>query len=114
MVFDAAVASELEDNEYNGDKINPKWRGNYNYSAFSALFKVREERFWNVVGAGTTRGRSLFNYEIQMNPITSNPDNVDYGKYTVTIKVASPASYNSANIGLRWLVSVNKFRNFVV
>lgn len=114
MVFDAAVAAGLEDNEFNGDKVNPKWRGNYRYSAFSALFKVREERFWNVTGKTTTKARSLFNYEINMAPITSDADSSDYGKYTVTIKVASPASYNSANIGLRWLVTVNKFRNFVV
>jgi hypothetical protein len=114
MVFDAAVAAGLEDNEYNGNKINPKWRGNYRYSAFSALFKVREERFWDVVRSSVTQGRGLFNYEIQMIPFTSDTNNSDYGKYTVTIKVASPASYNSANIGLRWLVTVNKFRNFVV
>ena len=63
---------------------------------------------------GPTKGRSLFNYEIQMIPVTTNADSADYGKYNVTIKVASPASYNSANIGLRWLVTVNKFRNFVV
>jgi hypothetical protein len=114
MVFDAAVAANLEDNEYNGDKINPRWRGNYRFSAFSALFKVREERFWNVFGASTTQGRSLFNYEINMTPFTDDPDDSDYGKYTVTVTVASPQSRNSSNIGLRWLVSVNKFRNFVV
>jgi hypothetical protein len=114
MVFDAAVAANLENNEYNGDKINPKWRGNYRFSAFSALFKVREERFWNVAGASTTQGRSLFNYEINMTPFTEDPNNPNYGKYTVTIIVASPQSGNSSNIGLRWLVSVNKFRNFVV
>jgi hypothetical protein len=114
MAFDAAVAAGLEDNEYNGDKINPRWRGNYRYSAFSALFKIREERFWNVVGAATTQGRSLFNYEVQMNPQTNDINSPNYGKYTVNITVASPASYNSANIGVRWLVTVNKFRNFVV
>jgi hypothetical protein len=114
MVFDAAVAANLGDNEFNGDKINPRWRGNYRFSAFSALFKVREERFWNVYGASTTQGRSLFNYEINMTPFTDDPDDSDYGKYTVTITVASPQSRNSSNIGVRWLVSVNKFRNFVV
>jgi hypothetical protein len=114
MVFDAAIAANLEDNEFNGDKINPKWRGNYRFTAFSALFKVREERFWNVFGASTTQGRSLFNYEINMTPFTDDPDDPDYGKYTVAITVASPQSRNSSNIGLRWLVTVNKFRNFVV
>lgn len=114
MTFDAAYAAGLQDNEYNGLKINPYWRGNFKYSVFSALFKIREEYFWDNAGYTNTNGNDEMHYEIQMIPQTSDPDASNYGKYDVTIQVSSTASYNSANIGLRWLATINKFRNFVV
>jgi hypothetical protein len=113
LVIDAAKSAGLEDNKFNGTKLNTKWRGNFKYTAFSALFKVREERFWDV-----SYEENLYNdtmhYEVQMIPVTNNADSVDYGKFTISVIVASTASYNSANIGCRWLVSISKFRNFVI
>jgi hypothetical protein len=119
LQLDAAKSAGLEDNKFNGLKLNKKWRGNYRYSAFSALFKVREERFWDVYGGGEisgtlTRYNDRMQYEVNMVPVTNNPDSADYGKFTVTVVVSSPASYNSANIGCRWLVYISKFRNFVI
>jgi len=119
MVLDAAKSADLEDNKFNGTKLNKKWRGNYRYSAFSALFKIREERFWDVYGGGEisgtlTRYNDRMEYDVNMIPVTNDPDSVDYGKFTITVVVSSPASHSSANIGCRWLVSISKFRNFVI
>jgi hypothetical protein len=106
MVIDAAKASELEDNKYVGDRINPKWRGNFRYTAYSSLFKIREERFWN-------RAAGNFAQEIQMVAVTTDPDNANYGKFNVTIKAESPSSVHAKNLGFRWLVSIVKYRNFI-
>lgn len=119
MVLDAAKSAGLEDNKFNGSKLNKKWRGNYRYSAFSALFKVREERFWDVYGGGEisgtlTRYNDRMQHEVNMIPVTNDPDSADYGKFTITVVVSSPASYNSTNMGCRWLVYISKFRNFVI
>jgi hypothetical protein len=114
MVLDAAVAAELENNQYNGSFINPKWKGNYKYTAFSAIFKIREVNFWNHYGYGQTLGNDEFHYEIDMIPVTEDAESADYGKFNVSIIAASTASYNSLNLGFRWLITVNKFRNFVV
>jgi hypothetical protein len=121
MVLDAAKVSGLSDDKFIGSKINKIWRGNYRYSAFSAIFKIREERFWDVyrplstdIASSLTRYNDRMQYEINMIPVTNDADSPDYGKFTVNIVVSSPASYNSTNLGCRWLVSISKFRNFVI
>jgi hypothetical protein len=108
MVIDAAVASGLEDTKYIGSYINPKWRGNFRYTAFSSLFKIREERFWDRAG-----GHNNFSQEIQMTAVTADPDSANYGKFNVTIKAESPSSVHAKNLGFRWLVSIVKYRNFI-
>jgi hypothetical protein len=108
MVIDAAVASGLEDTKYIGSYINPKWRGNFRYTAFSSLFKIREERFWD-----RAYQNNNFAQEIQMTAVTTDPDSVNYGKFNVTIKAESPRSDFAKNLGFRWLVSIVKYRNFI-
>lgn len=111
MVIDAAVAAGLEDNKYmvsDPTRINPKWRGNFKYTAFSSLFKIREERFWN-----RAYQHNNFAQEIQMTAVTTDPDSSDYGKFNVTIKAESSSSAHARNLGFRWLVSIVKNRNFI-
>jgi hypothetical protein len=111
MVIDAAKAAELEDNKYMLDdpnRINAKWRGNFRYTAFSSLFKIREERFWD-----RAYQNNNFSQEIQMTAITDDPESPDYGKFNVTIKAESPRSDFAKNLGFRWLVSTVKYRNFI-
>ena len=116
MVIDAAKSAGLSDTKFNGSKINKKWRGNYKYTAFAAIFKIREDRFWNISARYNPGGQynDRMEYAINMIPVTSNADSADYGKFTVEIIASSPASLNSLNLGCRWLVSINKFRNFVI
>jgi hypothetical protein len=111
LVIDAAVASGLEDNKYMVDdptRINPKWRGNFKYTAFSSLFKIREERFWN-----RAYNHNNFAQEIQMVAVTADQDSANYGKFNVTIKAESSSSEFAKNLGFRWLVSIVKNRNFI-
>jgi len=108
LVIDAAKASGLEDTKYIGTYINPKWRGNFKYSAFSSLFKVREERFWD-----RRYEHNNFAQEIEMTAVTTDPDSANYGKFNVTIKAESPRSDFAKNLGFRWLVSIVKYRNFI-
>ena len=111
MVIDAAKAAELEDNKYmitDPNRINAKWRGNFRYTAFSSLFKIREERFWDRGGY-----QNNFAQEIQMTAVSDDPESSDYGKFNVTIKAESPRSDHAKNLGFRWLVSTVKYRNFI-
>jgi hypothetical protein len=118
MVIDAAKSAGLSDNKFVGSssRINKTWRGNYKYTAFSAIFKIREERFWNVYSGYNPGGQynDRMEYAVNMIPVTLNADSADYGKFTVEVIASSPASLNSLNLGCRWLVSINKFRNFVI
>lgn len=114
LTLDAAKAAGLENNKFNGSKLNKKWRGNYRYTAFSALFKIREERFWDNATYPNTLYNDTMQYAVNMIPVTNDPDSADYGKFTISVVVSSTASYNSANVGCRWLVSISKFRNFVI
>jgi hypothetical protein len=121
MVIDAAKAAGLGDNKFDGTKINASWRGNYRYSCFSSLFKIREERYWDVyrpmtqdIAASVAQYNDRMEYAVNIIPLTNDPESADYGKFNVTIIASSPSSYNSLNLGCRWLVTINKFRNFLV
>jgi hypothetical protein len=116
MVIDAAKAAGLSDDKFDGTKINTTWKGNYKYSCFSALFKTREERYWDVYAGNNPGGvyNDRMEYAVNMTPVTNDPESVDYGKFNFTIIASSPSSYNSLNLGCRWLVTINKFRNFLV
>lgn len=116
LVIDAAKSAGLSDDKFVGTRINKLWRGNYKYTAFSALFKIREERYWDVYAGANPGGtyNDRMEYAVNMIPVTADADSADYGKFTVTIIASSPASYNSLNLGCRWVVSINKYRNFVI
>jgi hypothetical protein len=116
LVIDAAKSAGLSDDKFVDTKINKTWRGNYKYTAFSAIFKFREERYWDIYYGNNPGGvyNDRMEYAINMIPVTADADSPDYGKFTATIIASSPSSYNSLNLGCRWLVSINKFRNFVI
>lgn len=82
-------------------------RGNYRYDAFSALFKMKEINFWDY-----TANNATWQYLVNMTPVTTNPDNVNYGKFTIYCQVFAAKYYHAAIIGARWFSILNKFRNF--
>jgi hypothetical protein len=111
MVLDIATASGLESTEYLSDgTINPKWRGNFKFSAFSSLFKMHESNFWDYTSSNG-HSASTFEYSINMTPFTYDYTDPNYGKYTVTAKVYAASSYHSANLGARWMGLAVKVRN---
>lgn len=108
MVIDVAQAAGLSDTKFisGTTTINPAWKGNYKFSAFSALFKIRELNFWDYTGKQDT-----FEYSVNMTPITSDYEDVNHGKYFVSATVYASASYHAANLGARWLGIATKLRN---
>lgn len=109
FVIDIANACGLQNNKYSsGTTINPKWKGNFMINAFSALFKMSENNFWDYVGNNAT-----WEYSINMIPVTTDPDNSNYGKFNVSAKVWAAKTYHNANIGARWLGTATKYRNLV-
>jgi hypothetical protein len=110
MVIDIAKACGLEDNQYlpGGTTINPAWKGNYKFDAFSSLFKMKELYFWDYIGTHAT-----FEYSVNMIPQTNDYTNANYGKYNVSSTLYGAASYHSANLGARWMGIATKVRNIV-
>lgn len=110
MVIDIAKACGLEDNQYlpGGSTINPAWKGNYKFDAFSSLFKMKEYYFWDYIGLHST-----FEYSVNMTPQTNDYTNANYGKYNVSSTLYAAASYHSANLGARWMGIATKVRNIV-
>ena len=111
MVIDVAKACGLSDTKLlaDGVTINPAWKGNYQFSAFSALFKINERGFWDYAAAyGDT-----FEYSVNMIPQNTDTQWADagYGKYNVSTTIYASASYHSANLGARWLGIATKLRN---
>lgn len=117
MVLDVAQAMGLSNDQYlsGTTTINPAWKGNYNFSAFSALFKLSETNFWDYPATGATTGspgyNAKFQYAVDMLPVTNDYTSSDYGKYNVSSTVYAAASYHSANLGARWLGIATKIRN---
>jgi len=123
LILDIAAACGLQNNQYvsgSSGPINPQWKGNYNISAFSALFKMRENNFWDYAGDtavnsgafGTNPApNSTWEYAINMTPVTTDPNSSDYGKYTVSTQIYAAAYYHNANLGARWMGLANKYRN---
>jgi hypothetical protein len=110
MVIDIAKACGLENNKFlpDGVTINPAWKGNYKFDAFSSLFKMKEYYFWDYVG-----GQDTFEYSVNMIPQTNDFENVNYGKYNVSSTLYASASYHSANLGARWMGIATKIRNII-
>jgi hypothetical protein len=110
MVLDIALACGLENNQYLGSgAVNPKWKGNYKFDAFSSLFKMREARFWDYVGASDT-----MEYSVNMIPQTLTYTDSNYGKYNVSCVMYASASYHAANLGARWMGIATKIRNLII
>jgi hypothetical protein len=110
MVIDVAKACGLEDTKFLGDgvTINPAWKGNYKFDAFSSLFKMKEYYFWDYIGLHST-----FEYSVNMTPQTNNYESANHGKYNVSSTLYGAASYHSANLGARWMGIATKVRNIV-
>jgi hypothetical protein len=112
MVIDIAEACGLEDNQYlPGGAVNPAWKGNYRFDAFSSLFKMKEYHFWDYVNAPNS---DTFEYSVNMIPQTNDYTNANYGKYNVSSTVWAAASYHAANLGARWMGIATKIRNLII
>ena len=110
MVIDLANASGLQNNQYlpGTSQINPAWKGNYKFDAFSSLFKIKEYNFYDYFGAQDT-----FEYSVNMIPKSLDYTNANYGKYDVSAVLWAAQSYHSANLGARWMGIATKVRNIV-
>jgi hypothetical protein len=110
MVIDLATASGLQNNQYlpGTSQINPAWKGNYKFDAFSSLFKIKEYNFYDYFGAQDT-----FEYSVNMIPKSLDYTNANYGKYDVSAVLWAAQSYHSANLGARWMGIATKVRNIV-
>jgi hypothetical protein len=110
MVIDLANASGLQDNQYlpGTSQINPAWKGNYKFDAFSSLFKMKEYNFYDYFGAQDT-----FEYSVNMIPKSLDYTNANYGKYDVSAVLWAAQAYHSANLGARWMGIATKVRNIV-
>lgn len=108
FVIDIAVACGLSGVQYqvDGVTINPLWKGNYDFSAFSALFKLNEQNFWDYPGLHQT-----FAYQINLIPVTSDYTSASYGQYYATADVYAAKPYHNANLGARWMGLATKRRN---
>jgi hypothetical protein len=110
MVIDLATASGLQNNQYlpGTSQINPAWKGNYKFDAFSSLFKIKEYNFYDYFGAQDT-----FEYSVNMIPKSLDYTNADYGKYDVSAVLWAAQAYHSANLGARWMGIATKVRNII-
>ena len=108
FVIDMSVACGLSGVKYQADgvTINPKWKGNYDFSAFSALFKLNEINFWDYGGRQQT-----FAYQINLIPVTTDYNSASYGQYSATADVYAAQPYHNANLGARWMGLATKKRN---
>jgi len=82
-------------------------RQNYKYSAFSALFKIKERNFWDYTG-----GHKTWQYFVNMTPKTSDITSPEYGKFHIYCEVKAYKDYHNAIIGARWFATLNKFQGF--
>ena len=108
FVIDMSVACGLSGVKFQADgvTVNPKWKGNYDFSAFSALFKINEQYFWDYGGAHQT-----FAYQINLIPVTTDYNSGSYGQYYATADVYAAQPYHNANLGARWMGLATKKRN---
>lgn len=113
MTIDVAKAAGLSDVQYipGTSTINPAWKGNYNFSAFSSLFKIREYNFWDYPTYNADAANATFEYSVNMIPVTNDYTSASYGKYNVSSTVYASATYHSANLGARWMGVATKIRN---
>jgi hypothetical protein len=110
MVIDLALASGLSNDQYlpGTSTVNPSWKGNYKFDAFSSLFKIKEYNFWDYINAQDT-----FEYSVNMIPKSLDYTNSNYGKYDVSAVLWAAQAYHSANLGARWMGIATKVRNIV-
>jgi hypothetical protein len=108
FIIDMSVACGLSGVKFQADgvTINPKWKGNYDFSAFSALFKLNEINFWDYGGRQQT-----FAYQINLIPVTTDYNSASYGQYSATADVYAAQPYHNANLGARWMGLATKKRN---
>jgi hypothetical protein len=110
MVIDLALASGLSNDQYlpGTSTVNPSWKGNYKFDAFSSLFKIKEYNFWDYINAQDT-----FEYSVNMVPQSLDYTNSNYGKYNVSAVLWAAQAYHSANLGARWMGIATKVRNII-
>lgn len=108
FTIDMALASNLSSSKFQSDgvTINPEWKGNYSFEAFSALFKLNEINFWDYPGLHQT-----FAYQVNLIPKTTDYTSSNWGKYDVTVDVYAAKTYHNANLGARWMSIATKKRN---
>ena len=82
-------------------------RNNYDFQAFSALFKIKERNFWDYTG-----GNKTWQYFVNMVPVTTDKNSPNWGKYNIECQVSAYKDYHNAIIGARWFATMNKFRGF--
>ena len=113
LTIDLAAACNLESSKYesNGTTIRNRWKGNFNFNAFSALFKLYEINFWDYPHFDANKVNQTFAYQCDMIPISTDPENASYGKYRVNVSIFAAQPYHNANIGARWMGTATKVRN---
>lgn len=95
-------------------QIYSRWKGNFNFTAFSALFKMNEANFWDYPALSASYASEQFQYSINMIPVTTDSTNTSYGQYSVSSTLYASKPYHAANMGARWLGVATKVRNLNV
>jgi hypothetical protein len=115
LIIDVANACNLSSSMYltDGVSINPSWKGNFQFNAFSALFKLHEANFWDYPFNNSTYNHETFAYQCDMIPVTTDYTSANYGQYTVHVNVAAAQPYHNANLGARWMGTATKVRNLL-
>lgn len=124
MRIDVANAAGLSNTRYISGmaeteaNTRPDWKGNYDFQAFSALFKLYEINFWDYPwlsgaspGSAAKGTGATFAYFVNMTPVTSDYTSVYWGHYNIECNVYAVATYHNANIGARWFGLATKKRN---
>lgn len=124
MRIDVANAAGLSNTRYipgmgeTEANTRPDWKGNYDFQAFSALFKIYEINFWDYPWlSGASPGNAAkgtgatMAFYVNMTPVSSDYENVYWGHYNIECNVYAVADYHNANIGARWFGLATKKRN---
>jgi hypothetical protein len=124
MRIDVANAAGLSNTRYIAGRVEneantrPDWKGNYDFQAFSALFKIYEINFWDYPwlsgsspGSSTKGTGATMAFYVNMTPVTTEYTSVYWGHYNIECNVYAVATYHNANIGARWFGLATKKRN---
>lgn len=124
MRIDVANAAGLSNTRYIAGRVQneantrPDWKGNYDFQAFSALFKIYEINFWDYPWlSGASPGQSTkgtgatMAFYVNMTPVTTDFTSPYWGHYNIECNVYAVATYHNANIGARWFGLATKKRN---